>query len=84
MIKQFYLLIDRTQTSITTPGQGGSGSYGNSSFLKDLGLKPHHQMQFNVISRTLVGEESLTLCRGILQPQPIGQSPLLIKAVKLI
>ena len=39
---------------------------GYSSFFKALGIEPHHQMQFSVIPRTLVGGR-------IRQPQLTGQ-----------
>ena len=54
-IKSSISPIDGTLTSTTTSGQSGPGSNGNEEvlpILKTSSLDPHHQMQFNVISRT--------------------------------
>ena len=40
--------------------QGVMAMKGYRTFLKALELEPHHQIQFNVISRTLVGGEQST------------------------
>ena len=48
---------------------------GYFTFSKASGLEPHHQMQFSVISRILVGESLTPLqrySRYILQPQSTG------------
>ena len=48
--------MEGRQTGTTTMGQGGTGSNGNEGVsLKALGLKPQHQIQFSVISRTFIG-----------------------------
>ena len=54
--------IDRTLSGATTPSQSGPGSDGNEGVLhipQSLNIR-----LFSVISRTLVGEGVLPLCRG--------------------
>ena len=55
--KKLCFIIDRTLTSTTTAGQTGPDWNGNKEELyihhSALGPKPHHQMQFRVIPRTI-------------------------------
>ena len=48
-------LIEGTLTGTTSPGQSETVSSGNEGVLHTLGLEPCQQMQFAVISKTLVG-----------------------------
>ena len=64
----------------TTPGQSGSGSNGSEGVFRiptAHGLEPHHQMQCSVLSKTLVGEDVLPLCRDAVgvfyTPNRLGQ-----------
>ena len=55
--------IDGTWTGAIAPGQSGPRSNAMkeySAFLNSPELESQHQMQFNIISRTLVGEGGLT------------------------
>ena len=57
MIEQFYLAY-RILTVTTIPGQSETESNGNKEVIhitQTLRQEPHHQMQFNVIPRTLNG-----------------------------
>ena len=71
-------LIDGTLTSTSSLGQIGYRSNTNEGVLhipQSSGFEPHHQMQFIVISRTLVGGCLTTLQRcsqHILQSHPTG------------
>ena len=81
MVKQFYL-THRWNRNRYYPFQvwvdlGIMAMKGYSTYLKSPKLKPHHQMQFNVISRTLIHGGGLPLCRDS-ELQLIG---LLLKIV---
>ena len=59
--------MDQILTGTTILDQNEPGSNGNEeycTFPKAPKLDLHHQMQFSVIPRTLVGEEVLPLCRS--------------------
>ena len=66
-LNSFILPINGTLKITTNPGQSGPRGNGNKEllrFLKVTRLKPNHLMQFNVIPRTLVAEESLMTAFG--------------------
>ena len=70
MIEQFYLTIDGTITGSIklNQSQTGSNSKSYSTFPKAPEQKPHHQMLFNVIPRTLIGGVLLSYwCRRRIQ-----------------
>ena len=69
------LYFDRT--GITTPGHSGPGSHGNEVVLhipQNPGFKPHHQMQFRVISRIVIGWESYATVEMLRSDLTVAQS----------